>query len=705
MSFIAELKQRKVFRVATVYLVVAWVAIQAASIALPAFDAPAWVMRVVILLFALGFPVALMLAWALEWTSEGVKLDAGGAGSKYMVIVTAGLLLLAIAWYFLGQPGMRRIDHARTTTAAPAVAERSIAVLPFLNLSGDPKNEYFSDGLAETTLDMLAQVPDLKVIARTSSFAFKGKSQDMRKIGAALGAANLLEGSVQQAGDTLRITVQLIKAADGTHLWSHHYDRPMVDLFKIQDEIADQVVQELKIALPASQQQRLTQKRTENIEAYQEYLKGMALLPERKVADLHEAASHFERSITLDPGYARAYASASDAYNLLESYGGTLTSIERSRMTAYIDRALALAPDLGEAHLTRANSLQDKGDLPGAEREYRMGIALAPNNSNGYQWYAQLLGAGYGRLREGLAMAQRAAVLDPLSPTAQSDLIFAAAANGLFAQAERLLVKLHADHPNYASGYQTEAVVASWQGDLVRALRAMREQAKLDPGAFNLAGSRCGILQRFGALQEARNCLDLLAINAPDSPAIQTDRATLSALVGDWTGAQAQLSAVSVPAPEAKAALLRGAGRDAEALAIYRQIDPDLFREPASAIYPGRVAAATNIGIALLRTGARAQGESLLRSVLQARIDRRVMDLYLQQWSDVVIHAALGEHEQAITALKLGIAEGYFLDIAYLDVDPLLAELRSDPRYQQILAPARAKAAAQVEAARKAGLL
>lgn len=703
MSFVEELRQRKVFRVAVAYLVVAWVAIQAASIALPTFDAPLWVLRVVILLFALGFPLALLLTWAVDLGPEGVRFSPGGAGSKRMLAMTAALLLLAIGWFHFGQPALRRADLPGPVT--PAATERSIAVLPFVNMSGDPKNEYFSDGLAETTLDMLAQVPDLKVIARTSSFAFKGKPQDMRTIGTALGAANLLEGSVQQAGDTVRITVQLIKASDGSHLWSHHYDRPLVDVFKIQDEIASQVVQALAIALPARAQQHLTQKRTESVEAYQEYLKGLALLPDRKVADLHEAAMHFERSIALDPGYARAYASASDAYSMLDIYGGTLTSIERSRMTAYIDRALALAPDLAEAHLTRANSLQDKGDLPAAEREYRLGIALAPNNSNGYQWYAQLLGAGYGRVREALVMAQRAAALDPLSPTVQNDLIFAAAANGLFAQANRLLVKLHVDHPAFAAGYAAEAVVASWQGDLVRALRAMREQAKLDPGALNLAGSRCGILQRFGALHEARHCLDVLAINAPDSPGIQTDRATLTALVGDWTGAQAQLSAVSVPAPEAKAALLRGAGRDAEALAIYRRIDPDLFREPASPIYPGRMAAATNIGIALLRTGAQAQGESLLRAVLQARIDRRLMDLYLQHWSDVVIHVALGEHEQAITALKQGVADGYFLDLASLDSDPLLAEFRRDPRYQQILAPARAKAAAQVAAARAANLL
>ena len=257
MSFFEELKQRRVFRVGTVYLVVAWVGIQAASIALPAFDAPAWALRVLILLFALGFPLALLLSWALDVTPEGLRFTAGKVGNKRMGGVCAGLAVLALLWYFQGQPAFRRAQ-------AP---ERSIAVMPFDNMSGNPANDYFSDGLAETTLDMLSQVPDLKVIARTSSVAFKGKPTDMREIGRKLGAAHLLEGSVQQAGDTVRITVQLIRAKDGVHLWSQRYDRKVTDVFRIQDEIATSVVDALAMQLPETTQQRLVQKRTDNVEA------------------------------------------------------------------------------------------------------------------------------------------------------------------------------------------------------------------------------------------------------------------------------------------------------------------------------------------------------------------------------------------------------------------------------------------------------
>jgi TolB-like protein len=230
-----------------VYLVVAWIAVQAASIALPAFDAPAWVLRVVILLIALGFPFALVLSWALDVTPEGLRFSAGSAGNKRIALVATALVLLALVWYFRGQPAWRPDAAPANTqsmaTAAPAAAEaassRSIAVLPFVNMSNDPANDYFSDGLAETTLDMLAQVPDMKVVARTSSFAFKGQAIDVRKIGAALGATTLLEGSVQRYGDAVRITTQLVKTSDGTHLWSKHFDRQLADVFKIQDDSRD----------------------------------------------------------------------------------------------------------------------------------------------------------------------------------------------------------------------------------------------------------------------------------------------------------------------------------------------------------------------------------------------------------------------------------------------------------------------------------
>ena len=702
MSFIAELKQRKVFRVATVYLVVAWVAIQAASIALPAFDAPAWVLRVLILLFALGLPLALLLAWALELTPEGIKVEAGGVGSKRIVAICAGLVALALAWYYVGQPALRKAESASSVATAPAAPVRSIAVLPFVNMSGDPKNDYFSDGLAETTLDMLAQVPNLKVIARTSSFAFKGKAQDMRQIGKALGAANLLEGSVQEAGDTVRITVQLIRAADGSHLWSHHYDRPMTDVFKIQDEVATAVVQALQGALPQAEQQRLVQKRTDNVAAYQEYLKGIALLPGRKVPEMREAAQHFERAIELDPNYARAYVGAHDAYYLLDQYA-TISMEERAREERYLDRARALAPELGEAHIAHAVALQNAGNFPAAELEYRRGVQLAPGYATGYQWYGEFLNEFLGRFDEGLPLLEKAVALDPLSPVVRDVRILDLGYSGRVDEALALSNQEIAAHPEIAMQYNARAVLNEQRGDLVAALRDLRTAATLDPAAVGLSAIRCQMLIDVGALVEARACTASFAQQATPSNYLLNAETRLAFIAGDTKGALALFAQIQPVSENVHVYYLLADGRPAETLAIDRKLVPGFFAQQTPQVYPGQAQQAIIAGIALLKTGATAQGQALLRTAAAAIV--QLPYAAGRQWFEAYAYAYLGEKDRAIKALQDAVNAGYFLTLPELDADPLLADLRADPRYAKILAPARAKAAVQIEAARKAGLL
>jgi TolB-like protein len=704
MSFFAELKQRKVFRVAAAYLIVAWLALQVASIVLPSFDAPAWVMRVLILLVAIGFALALVLAWAVELSPDGVKFEATGSGSKRMAAVALVLLVLAFGWYFLGQPASRGSGATATkASAALAAPERSIAVLPFVNMSGDPHNEYFSDGLAETTLDMLTQVPDLKVIARTSSFAFKGKAQDMRQIGAQLGAAHLLEGSVQQAGDILRITVQLIKAADGTHLWSHHYDRPMVDLFKVQDEIASQVVQELAIALPAKQQQHLTQKRTENIAAYQEYLRGSALLPGRKVLEMREALAHFQKAITLDPDYARAYAAAGSTLLLLEDYS-TVTPQEKEQRTRYIDRALQLDANLGEAHVARASMLESARDLDGAEQAYQRGIALAPGYATGYQWYGELLLNEIADVDRALPMLKRAQELDPLSPVVNAEYAYGLAVLGQQDQALAITATLIRDHPGFAMAYPLRRNIFESRGDLVGALQAQQALEATDPDSTRRKVGRCQTLSRFGAVAEARACLADLNRRFPevDTRSAQTN---LLQLQGDFAGALAAGLRDERLDFWNQAWLLLHNQRAGEALAILEKLVPELFARPivAKSDYPGD---AVVVGAALLQTGASDHGREVLRYALKTNAVHPYNQIdYGRRWWDVYALALLDELDQACDALQATVASGFFLDIAEIDVAPWLAPLRAKPCYEQALAPARAKAAAQVEAARKAGLL
>ncbi len=701
MSFFAELKQRKVVRVAAAYLVVAWLAIQLASIALPTFGAPIWVLRVVILLLAIGFPIALILAWAVELSPQGVKFDATGVGSKRMLAVSVVLLVLAFAWYYRGQPALRSAAPAVAVAVAP---ERSIAVLPFVNMSGDPKNEYFSDGLAETTLDMLAQVPNLKVIARTSSFAFKGKAQDMRRIGAALGAAHLLEGSVQQAGDTLRITVQLIKAADGTHLWSQHYDRPMVDLFKIQDEIATAVVQALQVALTPQQQEKLVSKRTDNVAAYNEYLKGMALLPNRNVTEMREAAQHFENAIALDPGFARAYVGAANAYNLL-GYYGTNTADERERMKRYLDRALQLAPNLGEAHIARAGQIFNTTTSitdPAVDAEFRRGLTLAPNNALGYQWYGELVDS-LGRHEEALALFRKSLALDPLAPVPADNVAATLVLTGHLDQALALMDEAIAEHSDAGRHYQARSLFRLMNGDAIGALRDLDSFERLNPEAYNFRAFRCSDLIALGALAEARTCLAAMAAKAPDAPNVLRGQARLAWLAGNTRVEQGFIARIQPADESAQATFLMRAGQPAQALALYRRADPGFFLQPVPTVYSTRALDAVRAGAALRQTGADAQGRALIKAAIAAVAHAPYYGD--RGWNVVYGYAELGEKDQAFAEMKAAVDSGWYLDLLFLDHEPLIQDLRKDPRYEMILAPARAKAAAQVEAARKAGLL
>ena len=697
MSFFEELKQRRVIRVATVYLVVAWVAIQAASIALPAFDAPPWTLRFVILLFALGFPLALLLSWALDVTPEGLRFTAGKVGNKRMAALSLGLVALAVAWYFLGQPAFRGGSKA---------PERSIAVLPFVNMSGNAANDYFSDGLAETTLDMLAQVPDLKVIARTSSFAFKGKSTDMREIGRQLGAAHVLEGSVQQAGDTVRITVQLIRAADGSHLWSKQFDRRMTDVFRIQDEIATSVVDALAMQLPESTQRRMVRKRTDNVAAYDAYLQGMALMPKRDVGDMRRALAYFEQAIRIDPNYARAYVGAHDAIHLIENYG-SITDAERRKREAYLQRALQLAPDMGEVQVARGVSLEMANDVDGAEAAYRRGVALAPGYATGWQWLGELLSAGQGRYEEALPMLAKARSLDPLSPVIRGTYAFSLGQAGHLDEALAEINKLIADNPEVARSYDDRSVIHAMHGDLVSALRDLQTQDGLAPDAYAFRSHRCYALIDFGALDEADACLRPLAARAPDAAAILFAQARLAYLRGDFASARAYVQRMPREYGEAFAAgMSMLLGDPAPLIAVERRQNPRWFDAPPAGVYSTRANAAVQTAAALLRSGDRVRGEALMRAAMASVADRPYPAINGGRgWLEAEGHELLGERDAAVQALQRGVDAGFFQQIADIDADPLLADLHKDPRYDRILAPARAKAAAQVEAARKAGLL
>src|SRR6478609_6110916 len=308
-NFFAELKRRNVYKVAVAYAVVAWLLMQVASQIFPFFEIPNWIVRLVILLLVIGFPIALIIAWAFEMTSEGIKrtetADAAGLrshGGAWIYVVLIGAAL-SVGLFFVGR---YTAGHAtpRQTESATAIPGKSVAVLPLVNESGDPKDEYFSDGLSEELIAALGQIRNLKVIGRSSSFRFKDRKEEPRAIGEKLGVSTLLEGTVRKQGDRVRIVAELINAADGIELWTRTFDRELKDIFAVQEEIAKAVAESLKVRLLGSDD-RSTQRTAPNgVEAHNAYLQGHFYFQRRNLEDYRKAVSYFDEATRLDPDYA-----------------------------------------------------------------------------------------------------------------------------------------------------------------------------------------------------------------------------------------------------------------------------------------------------------------------------------------------------------------------------------------------------------------
>jgi len=338
MSFWAELKRRNVVRVGAIYLAAAWLLAQIGDVVSQAFAAPGWPMRVLLVLLALGLPIVLVIAWLFELTPEGVKLTrevdvetsithaTGRRLDRVLIGMIALLIVVLVAnrwWPSSTAPkpaesaAAQAASAGAATPASSAQSEKSVAVLPFVNLSSDPEQEYFSDGLSEEILNQLAQIAELRVTARTSSFFFKGKNEDLRVIGQQLNARYLLEGSVRKAGNELRITAQLIDALAGSHLWSRTFDRTLNDVFAIQEEIAMAVSGAMSVSLDVGAMAR-TRGGTTNLEAYDKYLRARAFDRQRGTSDdLVQAAQYYREALALDPAFIRA---ASDLYLELASW-------------------------------------------------------------------------------------------------------------------------------------------------------------------------------------------------------------------------------------------------------------------------------------------------------------------------------------------------------------------------------------------------
>ncbi len=502
-SFFSELKRRNVYKVAVAYAVVGWLIAQVATQIFPFLEIPNWVVRLVIVLITIGFPIALVIAWAFEATSQGIKRTAeadampAARGRKkhawIYVVILGGTISAAL--FFLG-----RFTASKRESPAPDLA-KSIAVLPFDNLSRDPDNAYFAEGVQDEILTRLAKVADLKVISRTSTQHFKSAPGDLRQIAQQLGVANILEGSVQKSNDQVRVNVQLINALTDAHLWAEIYDRKLTDIFAVESDIAKTIADTLQAKLSGNEKNALAHSTPEDPIAHELYIKGRHFWGLRRGDNLPRAIEFYNQAIARDPNYALAYAGLGETYILLPYYAGTDTRDSRAKARAATLKALEINPNLAEAHNALGKILfAEDIDLHRSLREQERAIELSPNFAGALHWMSNGALVALGHFEEAIAAGKRATELDPLSAVNMVD----QGSNYMYArrfkEAEATFRRAIELDPTFAYAHWCYGIMLQASGDLERA----RTEYLTARGLESVTSQSLGMLGQLAAIMGRR---------------------------------------------------------------------------------------------------------------------------------------------------------------------------------------------------------
>jgi len=509
-QLIKELRRRDVFRSGVAYVVVAWLLIQVSDILLEAFAAPTWAMRAIVIALAVGFPVVLILAWVYEITTQGVKrTEAVSEGDvisvhtgRQMDFVIIGVLIVAVALFAADR--FRWIDFGTES----AVDLRSIAVLPFDNLSGDPEQEYFADGMTETLITELSKIAALRVISRQSVMRFKDADESLPEIARKLNVDAIVEGSALLIGERVRITVQLIEAATDVHLWAESYDRDLSDVLAIHSEVARSIAREIQIAVTPEEEARLADVREVNPEAYRLYLLGHYHLYKWEPADLEKAVRYFQQAIELDPQYAQPHVGLATYYGGAAFWGYMPARFAQEKARAAATRALEIDGNLASAHTEHASvHFYFDWDWEKAEKEFQRAISLNSNYAFTYNIYAWFLVA-MGRTEEAHTSIRRALELDPLTLIAYhtaSDVFY------MSRQYDQAITQLHEVldlSPNYPHALSRLGWSYVQKGMFTEAIGNMEQSVTLapyDPILFWMLGHAYAAA---GKTAEARKILD-----------------------------------------------------------------------------------------------------------------------------------------------------------------------------------------------------
>lgn len=551
-NFFGELKRRNVYKIAVAYAMVGWLVIQVATQVFPFLAIPIWVVRLIIVLVALGFPIALLIGWAFELTPEGIKRTenadlAAHRGSKnrtwiYVVLVGA---VFSIGLFFIGRYTATTREDGRSPATAGSLPEKSIAVLPFESLSDDKANAYFADGIQDEIMTRLAKIEDLKVISRTSTQRYKASSGNLPAIARELGVAHILEGSVQKAGDQVRVTVQLIRAASDAHLWAETYDRKLTDIFAVESDIAENIARALRAKLTPQEQRAVAARPTDNPAAYESYLRGLALWNKLTAAphDLLEIVTHLSRAVELDPKFVGAWSLLSVAHTFV--YAESERTPQRAAQAKEaLEQAQRLQPGNGDVHFAegmyRYRILRAYDDALASFEKARVGSAnrVVATEFSAYVKRRQ------GKWDEAVRLHEEAIELDPRNPLLLSETSVTYRALRRFPETEALLDRARQVEPENPQLLVQKVEAAAAQGNLEQAGRFL-EPVPLDSRQPVLINARFNYYLFTRKPAEAVSLLRQL-LKAEMSPRLavhyRTQLGIAETLVGNLAVAQAELS-------------------------------------------------------------------------------------------------------------------------------------------------------------------
>ena len=740
MSLFIELKRRNVFKVGIAYAIVAWLLLQVSDTLVPALHLPEWFNSGVAFVLIIGFPIAIIFAWAFEMTPEGIKKEKEVDRSQSITSVTGqklnnaiiGILVLALTYFAVdkfvlgpgqlaqapigempsiqaGQPDTIEGQDTAEPKAQQKVSRQSIAVLPFDNRSDLQSDEYFVDGIHDDLLTTIARIGSMKVISRTSVMEYRDTTRKIPEIAKELGVANILEGGIQRSGDQVRINVQLIDATTDEHLWAEIFDRKLTaeNLFAIQSEISRTIADALQATLSPEEERRIDTKPTDNLAAYDSYLRGRQLMATRKSKELELAAGAFQKAVELDPEFALAWVGLADTYNLLQVYG-TLNRQDSIPIRANaVEQALSIDDQLGEAYTSLASLREDQERFEEATNAYRRAIELSPNYATAWHWYSNLLSIFPLLVNESLRAAERAAELDPKSSIIGSMLASAYEDKGLLTLAENQFLKVIELNPDFSQAYRNlSGLYRRGFGRYDKALEMAKLAARLDSGSMGPLLMQSFVYRELDDEDSMQDVLAAMveldaegtttALTSVDNSLRKGNRAgTLETI--KWALARVEGNTFLTQVV-GRFAL---ANRDIElAKSIYLAAnpgwaDPDQWDDlttqfPFSACLVGWIFKQTNdeqLGSGLLRSATRVH-EELLPSVME----------HAHSFSPEVCYLANGDTEKALQSLESQLADNHLDGWHSWHRLELYDQIRHDPRYQTMMEEREQVVAGQLEA-------